>query len=116
MAARDPGSDRACCSQGIVVTTFAEIGVRFPSRDWTYLYRAVDQRGQVVDVLLSTRRNLDSARAFFTRALRAGTVPAEVTTDRAAAYPRVLDELIPAARHDTEQYSNNPNRGRSRPT
>ena len=74
---------------------------------WTYLYRAVDQRGQVVDVLLSTRRNLDSARAFFTRALRAGTVPVEVTTDRAAAYPRVLDELIPAARHDTEQYSNN---------
>jgi transposase-like protein len=64
---------------------------------WTYLYRAVDQHGQVVDVLLSTHRNLDSARAFFTRALRAGTVPVEVTTDRAAAYPRVLDELVPTA-------------------
>jgi transposase-like protein len=74
---------------------------------WTYLYRAVDQHGQVVEVLLSTHRNLDSARAFFTRALRAGTVPVEVTTDRAAAYPRVLDELVPTARHDTEQYSNN---------
>ena len=74
---------------------------------WTYLYRAADQHGQVVDVLLSTSRNLDSARAFFTRALRAGTVPAEVTTDRSAAYPRVLDELVPTARHDTEQYSDN---------
>ena len=34
-------------------------------------------------------------------------VPVEVTTDRAPAYPRVLDELIPTAVHDTEQYANN---------
>jgi transposase-like protein len=47
------------------------------------------------DVLLSVRRDLAAARRFFTRALRAGTVPAEVTTDRAPACPRVLDELIP---------------------
>jgi transposase-like protein len=52
---------------------------------WTYLYRAVDQHGQVIDVLLSLRRDLYAARRFFTRALRAGTVPAEVTTDRAPA-------------------------------
>ena len=31
----------------------------------------------------------------------------EVTTDRAPAYPRALDELIPTAVHDTEQYANN---------
>jgi transposase-like protein len=74
---------------------------------WTYLYRAVDQYGQVIDVLLSVRRDLAAARRFFTRALRAGTVPAEVTTDRAAAYPRVLDELIPSALHTTERYANN---------
>jgi transposase-like protein len=66
---------------------------------WTYLYRAVDQHGQVIDVLLSARRDLAAARRFFTRALRAGTVPAEVTTTRAPAYPRVLDELIPSALH-----------------
>ena len=75
---------------------------------WTYLYRAVDQHGQVIDVLLSARRDLAAARRFFTRALRAGTVPAEVTTDRAPAYPRVLDELIPSALHTVERYSNNP--------
>ena len=66
---------------------------------WTYLYRAVDQHGQVIDVLLSARRDLAAARAFFTRALRASTVPAEVTTDRAPVYPRVLDELIPGSAH-----------------
>ena len=47
---------------------------------WAYLYRAVDQHGQVIDVLLSERRDLAAARRFFTRALRTGTVPAEVTT------------------------------------
>ena len=75
---------------------------------WTYLYRAIDQHGQVIDVLLSERRDLAAARRFFTRALRAGTIPAEVTTDRAQAYPRVLDELIPSALHIVERYANNP--------
>ena len=75
---------------------------------WTYLYRAIDQHGQVIDVLLSVRRDLAAARRFFTRVLRAGTIPAEVTTDRAPAYPRVLDELIPSALHTVERYANNP--------
>ncbi len=75
---------------------------------WTYLYRAIDQHGQVIDVLLSVRRDLAAARRFFTRALRAGMIPAEVTTDRAAAYPRALDELIPSALHTVERYANNP--------
>ena len=73
---------------------------------WTYLYRAVDQFGQVIDVWLSTRRDLTCARTFFTRALALGAVPVEVTTDRAPAYPRVLDELVPIARHD-KRYANN---------
>jgi IS6 family transposase len=60
------------------------------------------------DVLLSVRRDLAAARRFFTRALRAGTVPAEVTTDRAPACPRVLDELIPSALRTAGQYANNP--------
>jgi len=71
------------------------------------VYRAVDQYGQVIDVWLSTRRDLTAARTFFTRALAVGAVPVEVTTDRAPAYPRVFDELVPIARHDTEQYANN---------
>jgi IS6 family transposase len=75
---------------------------------WTYLYRAVDQHGQVIDVLLAVRRDLAAARRFFIRALRGGTVPVEVTTDRAPVYPRVLDELVPSALHTVERYANNP--------
>jgi transposase, IS6 family len=75
---------------------------------WAYLYRAIDQHGQVIDVLLSARRDLAAPRRFFTRALCAGTIPAEVTTDRAPAYPRVLDELIPSALHTVERYANSP--------
>ena len=73
-----------------------------------YLYRAIDQFGQVIDVLVSEKRDLAATRRFFTRALQHGPSPTEVTTDRAAAYPRVLDELVPAACHVTEQYGNNP--------
>ncbi len=74
----------------------------------TYLYRAIDQDGQVIDVLLSARRDLAAARRFFTRALRADTVPVDVTTDRTPVYPRVLDELVPSALHTIERHANNP--------
>ena len=68
-----------------------------------YLYRAIDQFGQVIDVMVSQKRDLAATRQFFTRALVHGPSPSEVTTDHAAAYPRVLDELVPAACHVTEQ-------------
>jgi transposase-like protein len=75
---------------------------------WIYLYRAVDQFGQVIDVLASPKRDLTATRRVFTQALGHTPQPSEVTTDRAPTYPRVLDELLPAARHVTEQYANNP--------
>jgi transposase-like protein len=83
---------------------------------WRYVYRAVDQHGQVIDVLLSARRDRAAARRFFTRAQRTLKVtPSEVVTDAAPVYPAVLDELLPSAWHHVEQYENNPDRGRSRP-
>ena len=72
-----------------------------------YLYRAIDQYGQVIDVLVSEKRDLAATRRFFTQTLEHGTHPSEVTTDRAPTYSRVLDELVPAACHITEQYANN---------
>jgi transposase-like protein len=76
---------------------------------WRYVYRAVDQHGQVIDVLVSARRNGDAARRFFQRALATLKVkPTEVVTDAAPVYPAVLDELIPSAWHHVEQYANNP--------
>ena len=74
---------------------------------WVYLYRAIDQFGQVIDVLVAEKRDMAATRRFFIRALEHGPSPTEVTTDRAPAYPRVLDELAPAACHVTEQYANN---------
>ena len=75
---------------------------------WRYVYRAIDQFGQVIDVFVSPRRDITAARRFFERAIATTKVaPVEVVTDRAATYPVVLDELLPAAWHRTEQYANN---------
>jgi transposase, IS6 family len=75
---------------------------------WRYVYRAIDQFGQVIDVFVSQRRDTAAARRFFERAIGTTRVtPREVTTDRAAAYPEVLDDLLPATWHRTDQYPNN---------
>ncbi|GAB3828787.1 hypothetical protein GCM10027610_014300 [Dactylosporangium cerinum] len=55
---------------------------------WRHVYRAVDQYGQVVDVLVSVRRDGDAARKFVRQALSTLKVtPSEVVTDAAAVYP-----------------------------
>jgi IS6 family transposase len=95
--ARHPTGDR-----WFVDETYVKVAGR-----WTYLYRAVDQYGQVIDVLVCQRRDGAAARAFFARALSRGASPVEVTTDRAPVYPRGIDQSVPAARHVTEQYANN---------
>jgi transposase, IS6 family len=59
-------------------------------------------------VLVSQKRDLAATRRFFTQALQHGTHPTEVSTDRAPAYPRALDELVPAACHVMKKYANNP--------
>jgi len=75
---------------------------------WRYVYRAIDQHGQVIDVLLSSRRDAAAARQFFTRALKTLRTPSEVVTDAAPVYPAALDEIIPSAWHHVERYANNP--------
>jgi transposase-like protein len=60
---------------------------------WRYVYRAIDQHGQVIDVLVSARRDAASARRFFTRALRMlRVVPSEVTARRGGSGKR--DEKV----------------------
>jgi IS6 family transposase len=86
---------------------------------WRYLFRAIDQFGQDIDVFLSPRRNTEAARRFLVQAIRRTRgSPTEVTTDRYRAYPRVLDELLPAAFHDTrstQTIRSRPTTGVSRP-
>ena len=74
---------------------------------WRYVYRAIDQFGQVIDVFVAERRAAKAARRCFERAINATKVtPVEVTTDQAPVYPVVLEELLPAAWHRTERYTN----------
>ena len=74
---------------------------------WRYVYRAVDQHGQVIDVLLSKRRNVAAATKFFQAMLAGRERPTDVTTDLAAPLLRVVDDLLPEVLHDTTQYANN---------
>jgi transposase-like protein len=74
---------------------------------WRYVYRAVDQYGQVIDVFVSKRRNVAAATKFFEMMLIGRDRPREVTTDLAAPLLRVVDELLPEVLHDTTQYANN---------
>ena len=74
---------------------------------WRYVYRAVDQFGQIIDVLVSARRDFRAARRFFATALRAHGEPVEVVTDRAPALRAAIEGLMPAAFHSTERYANN---------
>jgi transposase-like protein len=73
---------------------------------WRCVYRAVDQRGQVIDVLVSKRRDPEAARRFFLRALATLKVtPSEVVANVAPVCPRVLDELVPAGVAPTVEHS-----------
>jgi transposase-like protein len=75
---------------------------------WRYVYRAIDQFGQVIDVFVSARRDATAARRFFDQAINATRIaPVEVTTDQAPVYLGVLEELLPAAWHRTDRHANN---------
>ena len=76
---------------------------------WCYLYRAIDRDGNLVDALLSERRDMDAARRFFARALGlADRTPEQVTTDGHDAYPRAIRETLGrAVIHRTSRYKNN---------
>jgi transposase, IS6 family len=74
---------------------------------WRYVYRAIDQYGQIIEVCVSTKRDTGAAERFFTTALQAHGLPVEVITDRAPPLRAAIDELIPAALHNTDRYANN---------
>jgi transposase-like protein len=75
---------------------------------WTYLYRAIDQDRQVVDVYFSERRNATAAEAFFKRAIdETDSTPVQVTTDKAKWYPPALRAVLPHAKHRTSKVLHN---------
>jgi transposase, IS6 family len=62
---------------------------------WSYLYRAVDSRGQTIDFLLSAKRDAAAAKRFFCKAVgQVNTVnPRTVTVDKNPAYPRAVTDM-----------------------
>jgi putative transposase len=73
-----------------------------------YLWRAVDQDGEVVDVYLQVKRDGATAKRFFRRLLRRhGGEPRKIVTDKLRSYPVVHREVIPEAIHVTDRYANN---------
>ena len=73
-----------------------------------YVWRAVDQDEDVVDVYLQARRDGAAAKRFFRRLLRShGSEPRKIVTDKLRSYGVAHRELIPEAIHSTQQYENN---------
>ena len=73
-----------------------------------YLWRAVDQDGEVVDVFLQARRDGAAAKRFFRRLLKNHhDEPRKIVTDKLRSYGVAHRELIPEAFHETSQYANN---------
>ena len=73
-----------------------------------YLWRAVDQEGEVIDVFLQSRRDGAAAKRFFKRLLRGqGGAPREIVTDKLRSYGVAHRALIPETIHNTARYANN---------
>ena len=73
-----------------------------------YLWRAVDQYGDVIDILVQSRRNRRAAARFFHKLLKGqGRVPFRLVTDRLKSYGAALRTIMPSVNHDTGRYANN---------
>ncbi len=73
-----------------------------------YLWRAVDQDGDVIDILVQSRRNRRAAERFFRKLLKGqGSEPWRLVTDKLRSYGAAHRTIMPSVVHDTSQYANN---------
>lgn len=73
-----------------------------------YLWRAVDQEGDELDILVQRRRNKRAALRFFRKLFRkAGINPRKIVTNKLRSYGAALKQLSPATTHVTDRYENN---------
>jgi transposase, IS6 family len=90
--------------------TYVRVGGR-----WKYLFRAVDKHGQLIDFMLSDRRNARAAYRFLRKAIKmmGDYPPFSITTDRLASYPKAIRRLqsegllLKDVEHRTSKYLNN---------
>ena len=82
-----------------------------------YLWRAVDQDGIVLDILVQSRRNAGAAKRFFKRLLKGlQYVPRVMITDKLGSYGVAKRELLPDVEHRQSRYLNNRAENSHRPT
>ena len=83
----------------------------------TYLWRAVDQHGNVLDILVQSRRNAVAAKKFFRRLLKGlRYVPRVIVTDRLASYRAAHRVVMPSVQHRQSKYLNNRAENSHQPT
>jgi putative transposase len=73
-----------------------------------YLWRTVDQDGDVIDILVQPRRDQRAVDRFFRKLLKGqGREPRRLVTDKLRTYEAARRTLMPSVVHDTERYTNN---------
>ena len=73
-----------------------------------YLWRAVDEDGDVIDILVQSRRNRRAAARFFRKLLKSqGCVPRRLITDKLRSYSAARRTVMPSVGHCTDRYANN---------
>ena len=82
-----------------------------------YLWRAVDQDGDMIDILVQSRRDQRAAERFFRRLLRGqGKEPFRIITDKLRSYSAAVRTMLCDAAHNTERYANNRAEASDQPT
>jgi putative transposase len=82
-----------------------------------YLWRAVDQDGNILDILLQRRRDKKTAKRFFRKLLKGlRYVPRVIITDKLASYGAAKREMLPGAEHRQHRYLNNRAENSHQPT
>ncbi len=82
-----------------------------------YLWRAVDQYGVVLDILVQSRRNKHAAKKFFRKLLKGCQyVPRVIITDKLASYGAAKQEILPGVEHRQHQPLNNRAENSHQPT
>ena len=82
-----------------------------------YLWRAVDQEGNVLDILIQRRRNKQAAKKFFRKLLKGCQyVPRVIITDKLKSYGAAKQEILPGVEHRQHRYLNNRAENSHQPT
>ncbi len=82
-----------------------------------YLWRAVDQDGDVLDILVQSRRDKKAAKKFFRKLLKGlRYVPRIIITDKLKGYSAAKTEVMPSVEHLQQKYQNNQAENSHQPT